>query len=127
MDTKLAAKPDKYTRFLNTYSGQHLGHSLNEVGVWLVKGEDSNCDMGGSHYQPTLGYFEGKLEDVIRYAVELPNFWQWGGGGSITKQTPPVVIKIDANSLRTRQELLDKKAALAKEMAELDAQIGVQK
>ena len=115
---------DKYQRYLKTYSGQHLKHSLSEVGVWLVKGEDSNPDMGGSHYQPTLGYFEGKLSDVIRYAVELPGFWQWGGGGDFIKQDPPVVIKIDENSLKKRQEMLATKAELEAEIAKLTKQIG---
>lgn len=54
-----------------------------ELGVF--EGEDPNCDFGGSHYQPELGTVEGRLEDVIRYAVKLPNFYTWGAGGDIEK------------------------------------------
>ena len=58
-------------------------HSLNQKGTWLVKGEDPNCDFGGHHHQPTLGYFEGSLEQVMRKACTLPGFWTWGHGGDI--------------------------------------------
>jgi len=118
------AKQSNFDRYMQTYAGKHLGYPLSEVSVWLVHGEDPNCDMGGSHICPKLGYFEGKLEDVIRYAVELPNFWQWGGGGSFEKAVPPSVIKIGPDSVRERIELLAKKEALKAQMAELDKQIG---
>ena len=117
-------KQNNFDRYMQTYAGKHIGYPMSEVSVWLVKGEDANCDMGGSHYQPTLGYFEGKLEDVIRYAVELPNFWQWGGGGSFEKAVPPNVIKVTPNSVRERTEMLAKKAALEAEVAELQKKIG---
>lgn len=75
----------KYTE--STYSGKRLleQHALDEQGLWHIHGEDPNCDFGGSHHQPDLGIVEGRLGDVIAYAVELPNFWNWGAGGSITK------------------------------------------
>ena len=117
-------KQNNFDRYMQTYAGKHIGYPLSEVSVWLVRGEDSNCDMGGTHYQPKLGYFEGKLEDVIRYAVELPNFWQWGGGGDFEKAIPPNVIKITPNSIRERTELLAKKEALKAELAELSNKIG---
>lgn len=69
-------------------------HKLDEVGTWEVRGEDSNCDIGGSHHQPLLGYFEGKLEDVIKHAVHLSGFWQWGGGGDIIKLEKQLVTKV---------------------------------
>lgn len=59
-------------------------YPLSTYGVWHVRGEDPNCDMGGAHHQPSLGYFEGTLEQVLRHAVMLPGFWQWGGGGDAT-------------------------------------------
>jgi hypothetical protein len=86
-----------YRRYLtNTWSGAKLleNHSLEEEGTWKVEGEDPNCDMGGSHHQPHLGYFEGKLDDVVRKAVTLHRFWQWGGGGSISKVEKTLVEKI---------------------------------
>jgi hypothetical protein len=83
------AKPKELTPFERwttvSYSGVELlkKHSLDEVGIWQVFGEDPNCDLGGSHWQPDLGIHEGRLEDVIREAVEMGSFWTWGGGGTI--------------------------------------------
>jgi hypothetical protein len=77
-----------YEQWLRTsYSGKKLleKHSLNETGTWRIRGEDPNCDFGGAHYQPDLGTVEGKLDDVIRYAVKLSGFYTWGSGGDITK------------------------------------------
>lgn len=67
------------------YRGLILEHTLDEYGVWEVRGEDQNPDLGGSHHTPFLGRFEGILSDIIDYAVELPSFWTWGGGGEIKK------------------------------------------
>lgn len=69
-------------------------HKLDEYGVWEVLGEDPNCDLCGSHHQPLLGYFEGKLEDVIINAVNINGFWQWGGGGNINKVNDKLVTKV---------------------------------
>ncbi len=50
--------------YFKTYNGRKLReeYSLNTSGLWQIKGEDPNCDFGGSHYQPDLGIVEGKLE-----------------------------------------------------------------
>lgn len=95
-------KESPLDRYKHTYRYRALvkQHSLSEVGTWEVHGEDPNCDFGGHHYEPKLGIFEGKLEDIVAYAVTLPSFWQWGAGGSITKVSTPV--KIDANSIAQR-------------------------
>ncbi|QNH71910.1 hypothetical protein P9VFCI_039 [Rhizobium phage P9VFCI] len=97
-ESSLGSEADKaYHRFINnTYSGQRLleKHHLDEPGTWKVEGEDPNCDMGGSHVCPHLGYFEGELEAVIRKAVTLSGFWNWGGGGRITKVEPSLVEKV---------------------------------
>lgn len=88
-ENELSRKSDaRYEQWTRTYySGQKLlkAHSLNETGTWRIRGEDPNCDFGGSHYQPELGTVEGRLEDVIRYAVKLPDFYTWGAGGDIEK------------------------------------------
>jgi len=83
----------KYTQ--NLYSGRQLmmKHNLNEYASWHIKGEDPNCDWGGPHIQPDLGYFLGTLEDCIKYAIDLPSFWSWGGGGNITKAEPVIASK----------------------------------
>lgn len=71
--------------YLRTYSGRGLlkKFSLKDTGTWQVLGEDENPGYTGGHYQATLGYFTGVLEDVIYHAVSLPGFWSWGAGGDI--------------------------------------------
>lgn len=78
-------KFDEYTKV--SYAGRKLleKHDLVEYGIWTVRGEDPNPDMGGSHFQPFLGVFEGHLDHVIEAAVKLDRFWSWGGGGTIEK------------------------------------------
>lgn len=79
---------DQAAKWLRTsYGGQRLmaKHSLDETGLWQIKGEDPNCDMGGHHYQPDLGVVSGKLSDVINYAVRQNRFYTWGAGGDIIK------------------------------------------
>ena len=73
----------KYTERL--YGGKELlkSYDLDTYGTWQIKGEDKNCDLGGPHHEPDLGLFKGTLEDCIKYAISLPRFWTWGGGGRI--------------------------------------------
>ncbi len=87
---------DKVNDFLQRYSGKELikKFSLAEYGTWEVRGEDPNCDMGGSHVTPLLGYFKGKLEDVLIHAVNLKGFWAWGAGGEVKKIEPIVITKL---------------------------------
>jgi hypothetical protein len=106
-----------YTRYMSTYAGRELikkypNPSL-EKGTWCIKGEDSNCDWGGYHHNPILGYREGNLLDVIKYAVNLKSFWTWGGGGYIEK------VEIKKISTDTNKELND----LKKEEKELAARL----
>lgn len=77
--------PPLVDKYLRTFSGKNLKYKMEEEGLWQVFGEDPNCDLGGSHHEPDLGFFSGKLKDVIATAVLLPNFWTWGGGGRIKK------------------------------------------
>jgi len=79
---------DQAAKWLRTsYSGQRLmgKHRLDETGFWHIKGEDPNCDFGGHHYQPDLGVVQGKLSEVVNYAVRQNRFYTWGAGGDITK------------------------------------------
>lgn len=87
----MSKRGDSYKHYTEvTYSGCRLleKHKLDETRTWHIKGEDPNCDWGGSHHQPDLGYFTGTLNDCIKYAISLPNFWTWGGGGSILASEP---------------------------------------
>jgi hypothetical protein len=117
-------KQNTYDSYLRTYSGRELlkAYSLEETGVWRVYGEDPNCDLGGSHHQPDLGTFAGYLKDVIEYAVELPNFWQWGGGGRIVKENGPTIITRD--SVKERKELLAKREELEQQLREVKRKLG---
>ncbi len=104
-------KQSKYDKFLASFEGKDLlkKHSLDEVGIWKVLGADSNCDLGGSHYMPEIGQFEGRLRDIIVYAVELSGFWSWGPG-RITRIGKP--IKIDEQSNQQRIKLQTRKNEL---------------
>jgi hypothetical protein len=75
-------------KYLRTYSGKRLleEHSLDETGIWEIRGEDPNPDMGGYHHNPYIATVQGTLEKAIDYAVISSNFWTWGGGGQITKK-----------------------------------------
>jgi hypothetical protein len=88
---KIAA--DQNDKFLRTSQGKELlkKHDMHEYGTWLVFGEDSNCDLSGSHHQPILGVYQGPLSMVVAKAVTLSRFWAWGSGGEIRKINIEVV------------------------------------
>lgn len=101
-------------KFLAGYSYKHNPIPLDKVGIFRVRGEDPNAELGGSHYQPELGVFRGKFEDVAAYAVEISGFWQWGSGGSIEE----IKIKeITADSSKKRK-------ALKKKLKEIEESLG---
>ncbi len=113
----------KVDDYFKTYSGRQLRekYSLNTTGLWQIKGEDPNCDFGGSHHQPDLGIVKGKLSDVLDYAVNLPRFWTWGGGGEL------IFIgeaqKIDPVTNQRRNELKAKEKALEEQLEEVRNQL----
>ena len=112
----------------NLYSGRQLmmKHNLNEYASWHIRGEDPNCDFGGPHHQPDLGYFLGTLEECIKYAVDLPSFWTWGGGGRITK-AEPVIASAEAEAVAGFLTDGVKEKALAKLTEEEKAALGLLK
>ena len=89
-------KAEQLEKYHRTFSYKTLmeKHTLQEEGVWQVHGEDDNAGLSGPHYEPLLGTYEGKLEDVIKVAVMLPGFWAWGAGGRIKKSEPTKIIKV---------------------------------
>ena len=108
-------------KYLSGYPYMNNPIPLDKVGIFRVKGEDSNPGFGGTHYQPELGVFRGKFEDVASYAVEISGFWQWGAGGSIDE----IVIKeITADSSKKRKALLEEQKALKKKLKEIEESLG---
>lgn len=102
-----------------SYKGDPI--PLDKVGIFRVRGEEPNPDFGGRDYQPELGIFRGKFEDVASYAVEISDFWVWGSGGSIEE----IVIKeITADSSKKRKALLDEQKLLKKKLAEIKKKLG---
>jgi len=118
-------KPNKYTQFLTAWSGTQLlkKHTLDEVGVWEVRGEDPNCDFGGSHYNPLIGHFEGQLDDVIRRVVDHPQFWTWGSGGCITKITIQQVKHIDEKTQAEINKLKQSKKHLERQINDVNVEL----
>lgn len=86
-DQRANVEAGKFSMYLQTDAGRVLQnkHSLDEVGIWEVRGEDPNCDYGGSHCNPYIGTYSGKLATVVKIAVLDDNFWTWGAGGYIRK------------------------------------------
>lgn len=74
----------KFSDFLNGWSGRDLLKSsrLTDTGNWVIYGEVEDPGPFGGPPQ-VIGHLEGKLEDVIRAAIQMPGFYTWGGGGSI--------------------------------------------
>jgi hypothetical protein len=93
-------------------------YKLNDVGVWRIRGEDSNCDFGGNHHMPELGIVQGKLADVLLAAINMPNFWAWGGGGAIT----PIEIET-IDDLSRKADLNQEKRDLQDRIAKIDAEL----
>jgi hypothetical protein len=75
----------KVDEVMNCYGvkGVVKDYGLLRYGTWEVRGEDPNCDFGGYHHNPFIGYYEGTLESVIKETAKLQNFFYWGYGGSI--------------------------------------------
>ena len=96
-------------------------HDVNERSIWIILGEDPNCDFGGHHLQPELGVVEGKYRDVVDYAIHLHNFISWGAGGNIKKLPKPKAIT--AESVQERSQLVAEKIRLEKRLAEIESKL----
>ena len=117
---------DNYTKYTTiTYAGKKLvkEYPVNTYGFWQIRGEDTNTDMGGSHYQRDLGIVEGKLEDVINYAVQLRRFWAWGCGGSITFVAEPKKITCSDKVSKMREKLLAEQSILKEALKEIETEL----
>ena len=47
------------------------GCTKDTYGIWEARGEDPNCDLGGYHHTPLLGYFKGTLGDVMAHVSKM--------------------------------------------------------
>lgn len=118
----MTTKHDDYNRFLATNAGKRLldNHSLNDEGLWQVFGEDPKCGLHGSNHQPSLGFFQGKLGDIIMYAVKLQKFWQWGAGGDFEKITP---VAIDHTTVEELARLYETRQQLTTQLEQLNQRL----
>jgi hypothetical protein len=91
-----------------------------KVGVWKILGEDPNCDLGGSHHQPTLATVQGTYGDAVEYALELSGFFSWGGGGDIVEVN---ILKVDRAALQQRAILSSRRTTLKAELAEVESEL----
>jgi len=96
---------------------EHPGH---EVGTWQILGEDPNCDLGGPHGNPMLATVQGTYADIVEYALELPGFFTWGGGGDIEKVS---VLKVDGTTVKQRAILNSRRQTLKRQLDEVEAEL----
>ena len=73
-------------------------------GTWQILGEDPNCDFGGPHHEPELEVVTGTYKNVVEYALTLPRFFNWGGGGRIKLMTPPKGL-VNVDTLKSPEVL----------------------
>ena len=107
-------------KYKNGYNYKENPYPDNQVGVWEVRGEDTNCDFGGSHHRPYIGTFSGTFIDVVSMAVEMPQFWTWGRGGEIKLVT---VKKIDSAVTAKRKKLQEELQSIELRAAEIKKQL----
>lgn len=104
-------------KFLAGHAGEQLiaKHNLESTGVWLVRGEG---DENG--YNATaIGYFSGKLDDVLRMAVHHKHWSSWGRGGEIL----PINVQDIAMFSEHKERLRKDRDALLAQAAALEAEI----
>jgi len=94
---------------------------------YIIKGEDPNCDFGGYHSNPIIGYAEGTYENVLQYAKTISGWFAWGSGGKLEEYIEKEFMKIDENTLAVKlqndKELRIKQDKLKKEKAELETRL----
>jgi hypothetical protein len=95
-------------------------YPLNTFGLWEIRGEDLNCDLGGHHHMPLLTRVEGTYKEAIQLALSLTGFFSWGAGGSIEKVE---FAKLEAGTVARLHGLQEKQKALRLELAEVEAEL----
>jgi len=91
---------------------------------YVIYGEDPNCDFGGTHREPLLGYAEGEHEDVLAYAKTLGGWMTWGSGGRIEEYSEKTFKFVDKNTVevikQNNKEEQERRNKLEKEKKELE-------
>lgn len=104
--------------FKRSYSYANLiaKHSLQEFGFWKIfEGNRSPDSTSGP-----LVVVDGKLCDVIQYAVSIPEFSQRGNFGSIKRIK---VLRVDEAFLERRQKLQSQIDDLHKKISDLQDEL----
>jgi len=94
------------------------------VGTWEIRGEDPNCDLGGHHHEPRLETVTGTYKNVVEYALTLPNFFTWGGGGRIVRRDPPTnLVNVDKLVNPKVLKLEEERRNIQARLKEIEAEI----
>lgn len=109
---------EKYLRGIEGIALQKKYH-LDAKGVWHVEGENGETGMGPSTAK-NFGLFQGSLSDVIDYVVDLPGFWEWGRGGTITKAK---IEKLDSLEFAEKKRLRKALDEARKTVADLEFEL----
>lgn len=84
--------PSKIEEVMKSYCVQEIlkKYDINHMGLWEIKAADQNPDLGGFHYQESLGVFKGTLKQIIEKSSKMAACYGWGGwDGSII----PIEVK----------------------------------
>ena len=92
----------------------------DRFGLWIISGEDPNCDLGGSHHEPLLTRVEGEYAEAVEVALSLTGFFHWGAGGSIKLVE---FAKLEPGTAARLNALEEKRAKLRLDLAEVEAEL----
>lgn len=84
--------PSNLEMYLRTKNGKKLleENTLDDYCVWCVYGENRFW----SERPNLIGYYQGKLEDVLTKMLTMESFWKYKIGGIIYKYKSPEIINI---------------------------------
>lgn len=116
---------------IKSFYNENQSIGTNTYGIWDIRGEDPNCDFGGSHSEPHLGYAEGTLNDVAAFASTLKEISTWGSFGHLRLISNIIEIEdgyynkvISGEIEKKREELRQKKKNLEEALAEINSELG---
>lgn len=112
-----------YEKYLTSFNGGIVTkkHSLSDFGLWEVRGESEHDGVHGSYTLPLLGYFQGTLQNVLMYVVELDKFWTYGSGGEI--KAIDNIINVTPDMVKQKKDLEHRRDQLRKDLEEIESNI----